>query len=172
MLDLLIILCFLLEDVKVWPIAMFESQCDPANLDSMSPDVIIDALLYTIGVSSQIILRLYLRCIKKVQNSDSELISIKVWIIHLIMYVASILFVYEKWFSLNILYDLLQYVAIPLTILFNHSGFNNYYMSNHPDLRDALNVFWLNLTVCYFQQLEYLSNCCRSNQIQPHDVIG
>ena len=150
---------------------MFEKPNDPANLDPTA-DVIIDALLYTIGVSSQIILRLYLRCVREVQNSDTELISIKVWTIHLLMYVASIVFVYEKWYGLDMFYDFLQYVAIPLTILFNHSGFNNYYMSNHPDLQDALNALRHILTFCYLRVLEYLSNRCRSNQIQPHDIIG
>ena len=68
--------------------------------------------------------------------------------------------------------NILQFVVIPIIILFNHSGFNNYYMSNHPKVQDASNAVWHILSVCYFQVMDYLSNCCRSNQIHPHDVIG
>ena len=137
----------------------------------MSVDVIIDTSLYTIGMSIQLLLRLYIRYIKKVQNANTELISIKVWIIYFIMYTSYCLAVYEKWDGMVDLTMILQYIVIPLLILFNHSGFKNYYMSNHPGVQDALNAIWHILSVCYFKVSNVLRNFRRSNQIHPHDVI-
>ena len=87
-LDLLILLCLWQEDVKVWPIAVFENYSDPSNIDISNADVIIDSSLYTIGIFVVFFLRTYLRCIKKVQDANAELISIKVWIVHLIQYLS------------------------------------------------------------------------------------
>ena len=73
MLDLVILLCLWLGNVKVWPIVIiFENYVDPANIDPMSADVLIDSIAYTFGVSVQIFLRLYLKCIKKIQDSDTR----------------------------------------------------------------------------------------------------
>ena len=66
-LDLLILLCLWLEDVKVWPILVIEN-ADPSKLDFVNVDIIIDTSLYTIGMFVHLFLRLYLRCIKKVQS--------------------------------------------------------------------------------------------------------
>ena len=155
MLDLVILLCLWLGNVKVWPIVIiFENYVDPANIDPMSADVLIDSIAYTFGVSVQIFLRLYLKCIKKIQDSDTELISIKVWIIQLSMYISFSLFVYEKWDGMENLNNILQFCVIPIIILFNHSGFNNYYMNNHPKVQDASNAVWHILSVCYFQVID------------------
>ena len=169
--DLLILLCLWLKDIKVWPIVLIENNGSTLNLDTVNVDVMIDASLYTIGIYVQISLRMYLRCIKQIQDTNTELISIKVWIIHYITYITYYFFYYEKWDGMYNLANMFEYVVIPMVTLFNHSGFNNYYMSNHPAVRDATNALWHILSVCYFQSLDYLSNCCRSNQIQPHDVI-
>ena len=79
--DLLILLCLWLEDVTVFPRLIFEKDFDPSRFDLTSVDVIIDTSLYTIGMSIQLLLRLYIRYIKKVENANTELISIKVWMI-------------------------------------------------------------------------------------------
>ena len=169
--DLLILSCLWLENVKVWPIVLIENNGNILNLDTVNVDVVIDASLYTIGIYVQILLRAYLRCIKQIQDTNTELISIKVWIIHYITYMTYYLFAYEKLFGMYNLAKIFEYVVIPMVTLFNHSGFKHYYMSNHPDVQDASNALWHILSVGYFQTLDYLSNCCRSNQIQPHDVI-
>ena len=169
--DLVILLCLWLEDVTVFTRLIFEKNFDPSNFDHMSVDVIIDTSLYTIGMSIQLLLRLYIRYIKKVQNANTELISIKVWIIYFIMYTSYCLAVYEKWDGMVDLTMILQYIVIPLLILFNHSEFKNYYMSNHPGVQDASNAIWHLLSVCYFKLSNVLSNFCRSNQIHPHDVV-
>ena len=171
-LDLLILLCLWLEDIKVWPISLLENNADPSSTDFYSVDVVINASFYTIGIYLQLFLRLYLRWMKKIQDANTELISIKVWIIQYMLYLSYYLIFYEKWSGMDNLVMILQNFMVPIVILFNHSGFKNHYMSNHPDVQDALNAIWHILSVCYFQALDYLSNFCRSNQIQPHNVIG
>ena len=169
-LDLLILLCLWLKNIKVWPIVLLENNADPLNLDTYNVDVIIDTSLYTLGIHVQLLLRLYLRCIKKIQDVNTELISLKVWIIHYITYITYYFFVFEKWDGMDDLAMLFEYVVIPTVILFNHSGFKHHYMNNHPDVQDASNALWHILSVCYFQALDFLSNFSRFNQIQPYDV--
>ena len=118
-------------------------------------------------------LRLYLRCVKRIKQSDGELISIKILIVHIIIYFLSYLFLFANWNFIDEVMTVLQYVVIPILILSYHPGFNQFYMSNHPNLRDTTNFIWHFLSIMYFKLCDFLLaiDIFRSNQIQPHNII-
>ena len=141
MVDLILIFCLWMSDITVYTIFLIKYDFNPSNLDNTSIDCIIDTALFTIGILVQLILRLYLRCVKKIKQSDGELISIKILTVHIIMYFFSYLFLFEKWIAMDEVNMILQYIVIPILILSYHPGFNQFYMSNHPNFRDVTNVF-------------------------------
>ena len=141
MVDLILIFCLWMSDITVYTIFLIKYDFNPSNFDDTSIDCIIDTALFTIGILVQLILRLYLRCVKKIKQSDGELISIKILTVHIIMYFFTYLFLFEKWNSMDEVNMILQYIVIPILILSYHPGFNQFYMSNHPNFRDVTNVF-------------------------------
>ena len=141
MVDLILIFCLWMSDITVYTIFLIKYDFNPSNIDDTSIDCIIDTALFTIGILVQLILRLYLRCVKKIKQSDGELISIKILTVHIIMYFFTYLFLFEKWNSMDEVNMILQYIVIPILILSYHPGFNQFYMSNHPNFRDVTNVF-------------------------------
>ena len=134
---------------------------------------LLDTVSFTIGILVQLMLRLYLRCVKKIKQSDSELISIKILIIHILIYFLYYLFLFEKWNAMDEVTMILQWIVIPILILIYHPGFNQFYMSNHPNFRDVINVIWHFMLTIYFKLNDYLFSIdiFRSNSIQPHNVI-
>ena len=173
MVDLILIFCLWMSDITVYTIFLIKYDFNPSNLDDTSIDCIIDTALFTIGIFVQFILRLYLRCVKKIKQSDGELISIKILTVHIIMYFFTYLFLFEKWNSMDEVNMILQYIVIPILILSYHPGLNQFYMSNHPNFRDVTNVFRHFIIIMYFKLCDYLStiDIFRSNRIQPHNVI-
>ena len=171
--DLIIMFCLWMSNITVYTIFLIKDDFNPSNLDESSIDCVLDTVLFTIGILVQLMLRLYLRCVKKIQQSDSELISIKILIVHILMYFFTYLFLFVKWNAMDEVNMILQYVVIPILILFYHSGFNQFYMSNHPNFRDITNVIWHVLLTIYFKLWDDLltSDIIRSNRIQPHHVI-
>ena len=107
------------------------------------------------------------------QLKNGELISIKILIVHIIIYFLSYLFLFANWNFIDEVMTVLQHVVIPILILSYHPGFNQFYMSNHPNLRDTTNFIWHFLSIMYIKLCDFLLTIeiFRSNQIQPHNVI-
>ena len=173
LLDLVIIFCLWMSNITVYTIILMKDNLNPSNLDETSIDCTLDTLFFTIGILVQLMLRLYLRSVKKIKQSDGELISIKILIVHIIIYFLSYLFLFANWNFIDEVMTVLQYVVIPILILSYHPGFNQFYMSNHPNLRDTTNFIWHFLSIMYFKLCDFLLaiDIFRSNQIQPHNII-
>ena len=162
-----------MSNTTVYTIILMKDNLNPSNLDATSIDCTLDTVVFTMGIFVQLMLRLYLRFIKKIKQSDCELISIKVLIVHIFIYFLSYLFLFANWNSIDEVMMVLQYIVIPILILSCHPGFNQFYMSNHPNFRDTTNVIWHHISIVYFGIWDCLSttDIFRSNQIQPHNVI-
>ena len=131
MVDLILIFCLWMSDITVYTIFLIKYDFNPSNFDDTSIDCIIDTALFTIGILVQLVLRLYLRCVKKIKQSDGELISIKILIVHIIMYFFSYLFLFEKWIAMDEVNMSLQYIVkefshprLCLVNISNHIGHN------------------------------------------------
>ena len=172
-LDLALILFLWISNITVYTIILMKDNLNPSNLDETSIDCTLDTLFFTIGILVQLMLRLYLRCVKNIKQSDGELISIKILIVHIFIYFLSYLFLFANWNWIDEVMMVLQYVVIPILILSYHPGFNQFYMSNHPNLRDTTNFIWHFLSIMYIKLCDFLLaiDIFRSNQIQPHNVI-
>ena len=146
-------------------------------MDQYSPDYMFDALVDITASFLQLSLRLYLKFIKKISSSN-ELLSIK----YLQIFVDISYFLPLPENSQSYVPPFVVICAILLTtIIFDHSGFNQYFMENHQNFRAATAAIWHLMNQFYIGAKNFLLttwndlqviflNLCRTNQIHPYDV--
>ena len=138
-----------------------------------------DALVDMTASFLQFTLRLYLKFVKNISSSN-ELLSIKFILILIFIDISYFLPLPEN--SQSYVPPFVVICAILLTtIIFDHSGFNQYFMEDHHNFRDAAAAIWHLMNQLYIGAKEFLQttwinlqviflNLYRTNQIQPHDV--
>ena len=148
-------------------------------MDQYSPDYMFDALVDMTASFLQLSLRLYLKFIKKISSSN-ELLSFKFILILIFVDISYFLPLPEN--SQSYVPPFVVICAILLTtIIFDHSGFNQYFMENHQNFRAATAAIWHLMNQFYIRVKDFLHttwndlqviflNLCRANQIQPYDV--
>ena len=120
--------------------------------------------------------RLYLRCVKKI-NESNDLMSIKI----LFVFLSTYLFPVPTNAQSYTIPSFVSSSILPTIILFDHSGFNQFFMESHPLIDAATSAIWHQMVICYihckdvlltsFNSLhENVLNICRSNQIQPYPI--
>ena len=148
-------------------------------IDQFSPDYMFDAIVDTITSVLQLSLRLYLKFVKKI-NSSNELLSIKVMVVLFIVSISYFFPLPESSQSYVVPFIVIYSIMLT-TIIFDHSGFNQYFMEDHQNFRDAVAAIWHVMNLFYIGAKDFLQttwnelqviflNLCRTNQIQPYDV--
>ena len=147
--------------------------------DLFAPANIIDITIAIAALLLQLSLRLYLRFVKKIQSSN-EILSIKFILFLLLSY--GFLFLPPPETSRSIvIFSIMPFAIMITTILFDHSGINQFFMERHPNFRDATTAIWHLMVQLYIKVKEWILltwntlqelflNLIRSNQIQPYDV--
>ena len=106
--------------------------------------------------------------------------SFKFFLILLLSYVVLFLPLPESSRSI-VIFIIIPYAIMITTILFDHSGINQFFMERHPNFRNATTAIWHLMVQLYIDVKEWLLvtsntlqelflNLIRSNQIQPYDV--
>ena len=183
-LSIVIVLCndiFLWStDTTIYPIFFIENNLSCVVMTSL--DWTLDTVLSCTALFLQLSFRLYLKY-KKKMNESNDLITIKLLVF--VMYASLILAIFplpsnSKSFAYNISI-LLIYSSSPTLILFDHQGFNQFFMESHPTIQTATSTVWHLMVQCYFKFKEVslnfwyafqenVLNVCRSNQVQPHSI--
>ena len=166
-----------LSDTIIYPIYYIQNlmYC----IDVSTPAYIFEITITITALLLQLCLRLYLRFVKKIQSSN-EILSIK-FIIFLLFGTVSYLFPPpESSQNIFIIYAI-PYAIMITTLIFDHSGINQFFMERHPNFRDATTAIWHLMVQLYIMVKEWILFTCntlrelflnliRSNQIQPYDV--
>ena len=113
---------------------------DPTYISLKSPSTIIIRSFWIIGYLSQLLFRVYLKFVKKIEESH-ELLKwhavIILGVINLIPPIFSnLLGVSTYWIGIIIL--ILKCIMIPAMILLRHENARQYYFSNHPKLQNVV----------------------------------
>ena len=139
------------------------------SVDLTTPDYLIDIIIATFAVLLQLSLRLYLRFVKKIMLSN-ELLSIKFFLVLLICNISYLLPLPKSSQSFFPPYAII--FAIILTIiLFDHDGFNHYFMENHPNCCRLTLALWHVMDGIHSKAKNFQNfNWMRSNQILPETV--
>ena len=150
-------------------------QCD----DLYAPANIIDITIAITALLLQLSLRLYLRFVKKIQSSN-EIMSFKFNFFLLLSYGFLLLPPPESSRSI-VIFSIIPFDIMITTILFDHSGMNQFFMERHPNFRDTTAAIWHLMVQFYIKVKEWIILTCntlqelflnliRSNQIQPYNV--
>ena len=111
---------------------------DPTYISLKSPSTIIVRAIWIIGYLSQLLFRVYLAFVKKIEESNELLKWYTVIILGVINLIPPIFSkltgVSFYWISVIIL--ILQYIMIPAIILLRHENARQYYFSNHSKLHN------------------------------------
>ena len=144
-------------------------------IDQFSPDYMFDAIVDTITSVLQLSLRLYLKFVKKI-NSSNELLSIKVMVVLFIVSISYFFPLPESSQSYVVPFIVIYSIMLT-TIIFDHSGFNQFFMEIHPNfysvssaIRHLLVLSYNKSKKCFTSawntmKLMFL-NLCRSNEVQ------
>ena len=144
-----------------------------------SPDYLIDIIIDVGACLLQLSLRFYLKFVKKITSSN-ELLSIK--FILILSFVSISYFLPFPESSQSFAAPFIVIFAIMFTtIIFDHSGFNQFFMEDHQNFQDATLAIWHVMDHFYIGAKDFLHttwnelqviflNLCRTNQIQPYDV--
>ena len=132
-----------------------------------SLDWIADIFISLIALSMQLCLRFYLKFIKNVQQSN-ELLSNKL-IIFLIANHVSCLFSPLPEDSRSFIIPMsITCTLCPIIILFDHSGFYNFFEEKHPRLKTAnLNI----MKLIHQFHIKIANLFVKTNRIRPYSVI-
>ena len=132
-----------------------------------SLDWIADIFISLIALSMQLYLRFYLKFIKNVQQSN-ELLSNKL-IIFLIANHVSCLFSPLPEDSRSFIIPMsITCTLCPIIILFDHSGFYNFFVEKHPLFKKA-NSNTKNI-IQHFH-IKIVNVFVKTNKIRPYNVI-
>ena len=167
-------------NTTIYPFFFIENNLRCVVMTSL--DWILDTVLSCTALFLQLGFRLYLKYMKKM-NESNDLITIKLLIFVMCTYLILAIFPLpsnSKSFAYNISI-LLIYSSSPTLILFDHQGFNKFFMESHPTIQTATSAIWHLLVQCYFKCKDVSSNfwytiqenvlnVCRSNQIQPYPI--
>ena len=166
-----------LNDTVIYPVFYILNlmQCD----DLYAPANIIDITIAITALLLQLSLRLYLRFVKKIQSSN-EIMSFKFNFFLLLSYGFLLLPPPESSRSI-VIFSIIPFDIMITTILFDHSGMNQFFMERHPNFRDTTAAIWHLMVQFYIKVKEWIILTCntlqelflnliRSNQIQPYDV--
>ena len=166
-----------LTEVKIYPIMLVQNvmRC----IDVLSPDYLTDIIIDVVAALLQLGLRLYLKFVKK-NNSSNELLSIKFILILIFVSISYFFPLPES--SQSFVPPFAIILAMTLTtIIFDHSGFNRYFMEDHPSFRDFTSAIWHLIIKLYRKAKAFFLitwnyvkaiflNMWGPNQIQPHEV--
>ena len=170
-------LCLWLKDTIINPVFVILNLMHCT--DVFTPDGIIEITIAITALLFQFSLRLYLRFVKKIQSSN-EIMSFKFFLILLLSYVVLFLPLPESSRSI-VIFIIIPYAIMITTILFDHSGINQFFMERHPNFRDTTTTIWHSMVQLYIKVKELILFTCnnirelfhnltRSHQIQPYDV--
>ena len=117
---------------------LIQHDFDPKYIALKSPSTIIIRILWFIGFLSQLFFRVYLKFVKKVEESHELLKWHTIMILGVIMLIPPT-FIYligVSYYCTTILLIFLQYIMIPAMILLRHENARQYYFSNHSKLHN------------------------------------
>ena len=165
-------------EVTIYPIYIVENNLRCVDLTSF--DWIFDGIISCTALTLQLSFRLYLRCVKKINESNDHL-SIKILLFFLSTYLSLLIFPLPTNAQSYTIPSFLSCSIVPTIILFDHSGVNQFFMESHPLIDAATSAIWHIMVICYIQCKNVLStsfnslqenvlNICRSNQIQPYPI--
>ena len=166
-------------DTTIYPIFFIENNFNCVVMTSL--DWTLDTVLSCTAIFLQLSFRLYLKYVKKM-NESNDLITIKLLVF--VMCASLIVAIFPLPSSKSFAYSisiLLIYSSSPTLILFDHQGFNQFFMESHPTIQTATSAIWHLMVKCYFKCKdvslnfwyafqENLQNVCRSNQVQPYSI--
>ena len=112
---------------------------NPEMISLKSPDLIIFTIVNSVGYSSQLIFRLYLKYVKKNPESN-ELLTVYFVAILGAMYFFPLVSVLLKW-SLEIscyLVIFLHFIVLPILILICHEGTYQYFVGKYPKVHEMI----------------------------------
>lgn len=168
-------------DTTIYPIFFIENNLKCVVMTSL--DWIFDTVLSCTALFLQLSFRLYLKYAKKM-NESNDLITIKLLLSVMFAYIFVTIFplpIDGQTDPYTILI-LLIYSISPTLILFDHPGFNQFFMESHPLVQAATLAVWHLMVQFYFKCKDISSNFwyaiqenvlnfCRSNQVQPYPVF-
>ena len=166
-----------LENTQIYPILYINNQM--ACIDSFTTAYTIENIITIIALLLQLSLRLYLRFVKKIKSSN-EILSIK-FILFLLFSTLSY-FLPPPESSRTVFFELgIPFAIFLTTVLFDHSGINQFFMDKHPKIHDATTVIWHLMVQFYVKAKEFIYymwnfieeiflHLFRSNQIHPYHV--
>ena len=156
-----------IKGITIYPILYIQNNME--SVDLTTPDYLIDIIIATFAVLLQLSLRLYLRFVKKIVLSN-ELLSIKFFLVLLICNISYLLPLPKS--SQNFFPPYAIIFAIIITIiLFDHDGFNHYFMENHPKCCRVTLAFWHVMDGIHSKAKKFQDfNWLRSSQILPETV--
>ena len=148
-------------------------------IDVLSPDYLTDIIIDVAASLLQLSLRLYLKFVKKI-NSSNELLSVKFILILLFVCISYFLPPPESSQSYSPPFAIILAIMLT-TIIFDHSGFNRYFMKEHCKFRGITSAVWYSMVqhcikakALLFIIWNYVKgiflNLWGTNQIQPHEV--
>ena len=151
-----IVVCFdlylWLNDTIIYPIlyVLNLTHC----IDILTPAYIFEIAIAIAAILLQLSLRIYLRFVKKIQSSN-ELLSIK-FVLFLLLSYVSLLFPQpdsSRGFFISVA---MPFAIMITTLLFDHSGINQFFMERHPKFFDATTAIWHLMVQLYIEVKEWL----------------
>ena len=104
-----------------------------------SPSAIILRSFWIIGYLSQLIFRVYIKFVKKIEQSNELLKWHTVIILAVVNFITPIsAILLESFYWSSILFVILQFIIIPAIILLRHENVRQYYFSSHPKLLNVV----------------------------------
>ena len=160
-------------EVKIYTVHLIENSVD--KIDKFSPDYLFDTVLDISSTLLQLVHRLYLKYVWGIEKSN-EILSIKYVLI--LIFAALSNFLPSPESSQDIMLPLaILYTIMLTTIIFDHSGFNQFFMEIHPNFYSVslairhLLVFSYNkskkcLTSTWNTMKLMFLNLCRPHEVQ------
>ena len=155
------------KEIIIYPILYVQNNMKCVELST--PDYLIDIMITTLAILLQLSLRLYLRFVKKIKLSN-EILSIKFFLVLLICNVSYLFPLPKSSQSFFPPYAII-FALILTIILFDHVGFNKFFMENHPKYYHVTSGLWNVMDKFHSKFMNVQSfDWLKSNQIQSHAV--
>ena len=168
-------LSYWMAEVKIYTVHLIENTVD--KMDKFSPDYLFDSVLDISSTLLQLIHRLYLKYVWGIEKSN-EILSIKYVLI--LIFAALSNFLPSPESSQDIMLPLaVLYTIMLTTIIFDHSGFNQFFMEIHPNFYYVSSAIWHLMVLSYYKSEEFLTsawntmkllflNLYRPNEVKSH----
>ena len=159
-------------EVKIYTVHWIENTVD--EIDKSSPDFLFDTIIDISSCLLQLIYRLYLKYVKGIKKSN-EILSIKFVLILIFGALSNFLPSPESSQDIMLPYAVLYNIMLA-TIIFDHSGFNQFFMESHPNFNAVSSAIWRLMVLSCYKSKEFLTSAWNTvkliflNLYRPNEV--